>query len=235
MLCLYWAHSFFFCIARHPNFGTIQIQYNVFISLFLTLWETLYNFFQLGWWSLDCVWKLCRNHISNLLFSKKFLILILTILNSIRSISVKVHFFFNKMEQKLCEIFKVRPKSKTYFVRYDYFQTTVTGLVPFYFLQADLDGNALIPESRLRQVAAPCHPSQSRDRKSTPVPFYQDNMALEWKSRKQEWQFQMFFPFNLAYVNYITNQYYSATEKSWGTLPLRLGPPDNEPPPLFIT
>ena len=45
----------------------------------------------------------------------------------------------------------------------------------------------------------------------------------------------MFFPFNLAYVNYITNQYYSATEKSRGMLPLGLGPPDNEPPPLFIT
>ena len=45
----------------------------------------------------------------------------------------------------------------------------------------------------------------------------------------------MFFPFNLAYVNYITNQYCSATEKSRGTLPLELGPPDNEQLPLFIT
>ena len=48
--------------------GQSKFRCNIFISLFLTLWETLYNFFQVSWWSLDCVWKWYRNHISNLLF-----------------------------------------------------------------------------------------------------------------------------------------------------------------------
>ena len=35
-------------MAGHPNFRSIQISVQRFISLFLTLWETLYNFFQVS-------------------------------------------------------------------------------------------------------------------------------------------------------------------------------------------
>ena len=50
-------------------------------------------------------------------------------------------------------------------------ENIVTGLVPFHCLQDNPDGNTPTPESRLRQVAGPWHPSQSRDRKSTQVLF----------------------------------------------------------------
>ena len=78
---------------------TSKFWCKVYISQFLTLWETLYNFFQVSWWPLDCVWKWYRNHISNLLYWIAV------------GVFLSGHtFFFNKMEQKLWWNFQIRPK-----------------------------------------------------------------------------------------------------------------------------
>ena len=94
--------------------GQSKFRCNVFISLFVTLWETLYNFFQVSWWPLDCVWKWYRNHISNLLFWIAF------------GVFLSGNTFFQQNGPQTLWNFqsKTKIRTETCLVRYDYFQTT---------------------------------------------------------------------------------------------------------------
>ena len=94
--------------------GQSKFQCNVFISLFLTLWETLNNFFQVSWWPLACVWKWYRNHNSTLLFWIAL------------GVFLSGHTFFQQSGPKTWWNFqrKTKIRTETYLVMYNYFQTT---------------------------------------------------------------------------------------------------------------